>query len=55
MTINYNKKTKTQIIIPTHHKMQRKAASGFVPPSQERRTKALGDMTCECEATKKAL
>ena len=30
-------------------------SSGFVPPSQARRTKALGDMSNECVATKKAL
>ena len=29
--------------------------SGFVPPSNERRVKALGDMSNECCATKKAL
>jgi len=35
--------------------MERKTNSGFVPPNKERRTKALGDMTHECEATKKAV
>ena len=25
-----------------------KARSGFVPPNEERRTKALGDLGCEC-------
>ena len=30
-------------------------SAGFIPPGQERRTKALGDMTNECVATKKAL
>jgi len=35
--------------------MERASNSGFRPPNKERRTKALGDMTHECQATKKAL
>ena len=35
--------------------MERKSRSGFVPPSDARREKALGDMTNCCPATKKAL
>ena len=30
-------------------------SAGFVPPNEERRTKALGDLSNECTATKKAL
>ena len=35
--------------------MPRQTYSGFVPPSDQRRERALGDMTNECPATKKAL
>ena len=36
-------------------KVSRKAWSGFVPPNQLQRKKALGDFTNECQATIKAL
>ena len=32
-----------------------RSCSGFVPPSKQRRINALGDLTNECTATKKAL
>lgn len=35
--------------------MEHISSSGFEPPSEERRVKALGNLKCECEATKKAL
>jgi len=37
------------------NKKYKAAYSGFIPPSNEKRAKALGNMTNECQATKLAL